>query len=162
MKLIITLLLLTSPIHAVTPLDMKLGYWEYKIDLGTNPMMKKAMASLSKLPKAQRDQVIKSMGMSTSGIKKTYICFTSKDMKNWEEKISGIMDKDGCKMIVKKSTKKIYEAVRKCKDEQGNMEFSFKMLSNKEGSSSVIMSMSPKPINTKMSWVSSKCPKKKK
>lgn len=159
MKLILSLLFFTTSVFAITPLDMKLGYWEYKIDLGSSPMMKKAMASLSKLPKAQREQIMKKMGAS-AGIKKTYTCFTAKDMKNWKKKINGSMDKDGCKIVVMKSTKKVYQAVRKCENGKGNIEMLFKMLNDKEGESFVKMPMSPKPIKTSMTWVSSNCPKK--
>ena len=158
MKLIIALFFISMSAHAVTPLDLKLGYWEYKIDLESNPMMKKAMASIAKLPKATREQIMKKMGASV-GSKKTFTCFTAKDMKNWEEKIGGKLDKEGCKMVVKKSTKRIYDAVRKCKDEESNMEIYFKMKNDKEGESKVKMPMSPDPIKTKMTWVSSKCPK---
>ena len=144
--------------HADTPLDMKLGYWEYKIDLASSPMMQKAMASLAKLPKPQRDQIMKKMGVN-AGSKKTYQCFTAEDMKNWKKKLSGMTDNGGCKMIVKKSTKTVFEAIRKCQ-KGGDMEMFFKMVSDKEGDSVVKLAMSPNPIKTKMTWVSSNCPKK--
>lgn len=161
MKLIISLFLLSFSAYAVTPLDMKVGYWEYQTDVGSNPMMKAAMASLSKLPKAQRDQIMKKMG-ATGGVQSFKKCFTKEDMKNWEAKMNEGQEKNGCKMIVKKSTSSVYEAVRKCKDSKANVEISFIMSSNKSGTSSVKMPMSPNPIKSKLKWLSSTCPKKKK
>ena len=160
MKLFLTFLLFTfsiSVIHAVTPLDLKLGYWEYKIDIESNPMMKQAIASLSKLPKEQRDQIMKKMG-AAGGFKKMYHCFTTEDMKNWEQKIAGKLDTEDCKMIVKKSTKKIYLAKRKCNKSEKNIEISIIMKDNKEGESIVTMPISSNPIKTEMKWVSSTCP----
>jgi hypothetical protein len=161
MKLIICLFLLSLPAYAVTPLDMKTGYWEYQTSLTANPMLKAAMASISKLPKAQRDQIMKKMGGS-GGVQKFKKCFTAEDMKNWESKMNEGQEKNGCKMIVNKSTKSVYEAVRKCKNGEGNMKISFKMDSNKSGTSSVTMPMSPNPIESKLKWLSSTCPKEKK
>ena len=161
MKYIATLLLfLSQSIFAATPLDMKLGYWEYKTDLGSSPMMKQALASLSKLPKTQRDQVMKKMGM-VGGVKKTYNCFTTEDMKNWEEKISGKANSAGCKMIVSKSTKTQYQAIRKCKNEDENIQISVTMKNNKSGNSVVTMPGVSNSIKSEMTWISSSCTKKK-
>lgn len=139
---------------------MKLGLWEYKTDMSSNPMLKAAMASLSKLPKAQRDQIMKKMGAST-GVQTFRKCFTKEDMKNWEKKINEGQDKEGCEMKVLKSTKTVYEGARKCKDGKGDMTISFKMHNNKSGTSIVKMAMTPNPIKSNLKWISSTCPVKK-
>jgi hypothetical protein len=84
-------------------------------------------------------------------------------MENIEEKImeNNNKDKKGCKMTVNKSTKKIFTASRKCKDSKGNMELSVKMLNSKEGLATIKMIISPRPMKSKMTWVTSNCPKSK-
>ena len=163
MKLLIISILLSCSAYAVTPLDMKVGYWKYETQLGKNPMLKKAMAGLSNLPKAQREMIMKKMNLSTAGNSEFYKCFTKKDLENIIDKIveSKKEDKKGCKMVINKSTKNVYDAKRKCKDGKGDMDFSIKMLNNKEGITIMKMAMTPVPMKSKMTWVSSNCPKKK-
>ena len=74
MKIILSLFVFASTAYASTPLEMKYGYWEYKTDLSSTPMMKQAMASLKNLPKAQREQIMKKMG-AAGGVQKNYQCF---------------------------------------------------------------------------------------
>lgn len=159
MKLLLPLFLFSLSAFSATLLDLKAGYWEQKTDLGSNPMMKQAMESLSKLPKEQREMVMKTM--AGSGETKTvYTCFTEGDLKNWEKKLNEGQERNGCKIIVKKNTKSVYEAVRKCIKSVGDMEISFKMENSKKGRSIIKMAISPKPIESKMTWLSSNCPKK--
>ena len=160
MKLLLALFLISNSLYAVVPLDMELGYWEYKTELASNPMLKQAMAGLAKLPKAQREQIMKKLG-GAGGVQKFYKCYTKEDRKKFVKSLMKLKDTDGCKMIVKKSTKSVYKATRKCSNGEGNIELSFNMASNKKGTSIVTMPMSPKPIKSKLTWISSNCPKKK-
>jgi 2-oxoglutarate dehydrogenase complex dehydrogenase (E1) component-like enzyme len=154
MKLFFAFLLLTSSIYARVPLDMKTGYWEHQMDMTGNPMMVQAMAAMKTLPKAQRDQAMKSLN------KKTYQCVTKEDMNNWEEKIKESLSKSkdiNCEMKVLLSNKTKFEAAYKCEDKQRNFTVKLVMNSPTDGVTTLTSPMSPAPITTKMKWISKNC-----
>jgi len=154
------LVLISSKTFSSLPLDIKLGLWEYEVDLSSNPMMKVAMDGIKNLPKAQRDMIMKKMG-ATKGLQKSLQCFTKDDMNNWEKKISKSMNKEGCKLKVKKSTKKVYHALMKCKSAEGDIDLLLTMTNNKKGTTFMRMSNGPMPsVKVKMKWLRSDCSKK--